>query len=270
MDLFSPADITAKAVEIWEKKAHAKMWDTFVSGILAWCYIALGAMFSITSISWLQNLPFGIVKVIAWLAFSLGLILVMVAWAELFTGNALLIISLFKRKITVYEFLRNLFLVYISNFVWALIIVGLLFVAKWYTLSGWIVGTTLANIGIHKLQYGFFQAFSLGILCNILVCLGVWLWYSGRSTTDKVFGIIFPVTAFVAAGFEHSVANMFYLPFTYLFKIFGFWAWTLDFSGVTLYTVFVKNLLPVTLGNIVGWAVFVGISYRYLYLRDTK
>ena len=270
MDLLSPAEITAKALDVWEKKAHAKFSTTFVSWLLAWMYIALWATFSITSISWLQNVPFGIMKIIAWLAFSLWLILVMIAWAELFTGNALLIIAWLKKKISLGDFFKNLVIVYLSNFIWALLIVFLLYVAQWHLLWNGIVWQTLANIGLHKLHYWFFQAFSLGILCNILVCLWVWLAYSGRSTADKVFGIVFPVTAFVACGFEHSVANMFYLPFTYVFKLIWFGAVAWDASSITLRTIFLGNLLPVTLGNFVWWAIFVGMLYRYLYQRTSK
>ncbi len=261
MDLLSPAEITAKALEIGEKKAHAPFSHTFVSWILWWMYIALWAMFSVTSIAWLQNSPFGLMKLVAWLSFSLGLILVMVAGAELFTGNALLIVAWFKKKISLWAFVKNLIVVYFSNFVWALLIVGLLYVAQWHLLSHGLVGQTLINIGVHKLQYGFFQAFSLGILCNILVCLWVWLAYSWRSTADKILGILFPVTAFVACGFEHSVANMFYLPFIYVAKLAGLITVPWDAASINLYTIVIKNLLPVTLGNFVWWAVFVGMLY---------
>lgn len=270
MDLLSPAEITAKALQIWEKKAHAKFSTTFISGILAWMYIAFGAAFSIVSISWLQNLPFGIMKIIAWLAFSLWLILVMIAWAELFTGNALLVVAWLQKKISLWSFLKNLIIVYFSNFVWALLIVFLLYLAQWHLLWTNIVGQTLFNIWIHKLHYGFFQALSLWILCNILVCLWVWLAYSGRSTADKVLGIIFPITAFVACWFEHSVANMFYLPFTYLLHITWFSTPTLVDSSVSFYAIFIGNLLPVTLGNVIWWALFVWFLYRFLYQRQTQ
>lgn len=269
IDHLSPAEITAKALSIWEKKAYASFWTTFVSALLAWMYIALGAAFSVLSISWLQNLPFGIVKVIAWLTFSLGLILVMVAWAELFTGNALLFIAYLKKKISVWAFFKNLSIVYFSNFIWALLIVFLLYIAQWHLLWSNIVGQTLFNIAVHKLHYWFFQAFSLGILCNILVCLWVWLAYSGRTTADKILGIIFPVTAFVACWFEHSVANMFYLPFMYLLHITWFTSPAMYDSSINFYSIFVGNLLPVTLGNIIWWAVFVGMLYRYLYERKS-
>ncbi|MDD3262684.1 MAG: formate/nitrite transporter family protein [Candidatus Absconditabacteria bacterium] len=268
MDALSPAEITAKAEEVGYKKANGKFSHTLVSGILAGMYIAFGAVFSITSISGLAgHIPFGIIKVIAGLAFSLGLILVMVAGAELFTGNALLIISWLNKKISGLQFIKNMILIWSSNFIGALIVVGLVYVGGWYFFGNGIIGETALNIGVHKLDYGFLQALSLGILCNILVCLGVWLAWSGRSTGDKVLGIIFPITAFVAGGFEHSVANMFYLPFAYLLKISGFVVENVDTAHLTLKYIFVNNLLPVTLGNIIGGMIFVGMAYWWLYGR---
>lgn len=266
MDALTPAEITAKADEVGYKKATGKFSHTLVSWILAGMYIAFGAVFSITSISGLAwTVPFGIIKIIAGLAFSLGLILVMIAGAELFTWNALLIISWLNKKNSGFQMIKNLMLIWCANFIGALIVVGLVYVWGWYLFGNGSIGETALNIGVHKLDYGFVQALSLGILCNILVCLGVWLAWSGRSTGDKVLGIIFPITAFVAWGFEHSVANMFYLPFAYLLKISGFMVENIDTAHLTLKYIFVNNLLPVTLGNIIGWAVFVGMAYWWLH-----
>lgn len=266
MDALTPAEITAKAEEVGYKKATGKFSHTLVSGILAGMYIAFGAVFSITSISGLAwTVPFGIIKFIAGLAFSLGLILVMIAGAELFTWNALLVIARLNKKISGLQMIKNLILIWVSNFIGALIVIGLVYVWWWYLFGNGVVWETALNIWVHKLDYGFMQALSLGILCNILVCLGVWLAWSGRSTGDKVLGILFPIIAFVAGWFEHSVANMFYLPFAYLLKISGFVVANIDMSHLTLKYIFVNNLLPVTLGNIIGWAVFVGMAYWRLY-----
>lgn len=266
MDALTPAEITAKAEEVGYKKATGKFSHTLVSGILAGMYIAFGAVFSITSISGLAwTVPFGIIKFIAGLAFSLGLILVMIAGAELFTWNALLVIARLNKRISGLQMIKNLILIWISNFIGALIVIGLVYVWWWYLFGNGVIWETAMNIGLHKLDYGFMQAVSLGILCNILVCLGVWLAWSGKSTGDKVLGIIFPIIAFVAGGFEHSVANMFYLPFAYLLKISGFAVANVDMSHLTLKYIFVNNLLPVTIGNIIGGAVFVGMAYWWLY-----
>jgi len=239
MDALTPAEITAKADEIGYKKANWKFSNTLVSGILAGMYISFGAVFSITSISGLAgNVPFGIVKIIAWLAFSLGLILVMVAGAELFTWNALLIISWLNKRISGLQITKNLILIWFSNFIGALIVILLVYVWWWYLFGDGIVWETVLNIWVHKLDYWFFQALSLWILCNILVCLGVWIAWSAKSVWDKVLWIIFPITAFVAWWFEHLVANMFYLPFAYLLKITGFAAETIDTTHLTLKYVF--------------------------------
>jgi formate transporter len=269
MDCLSPAEITARSEEVGYKKATGKMGHTIVAGILAGMFIAIGAVFSLTSIAGLAagHVPYGIIRFIAGLAFSLGLILVMVAGAELFTGNVMLVSSLLKKKISWLQLFKNWTIIWLANFVWALIVVALVYVGGWYTNGG--IGDLAMTVGLHKLDYGFMQAISLGILCNILVCLGVWLAWSGRSTADKVMGIIFPITAFVAGWFEHSVANMFYLPFAYVLKMGGVVAEGVDVSGLTLSNIFIHNLLPVTIGNIIWGAVFLSIAYRYLYSKKS-
>lgn len=268
MDALNPAEITSKADETGYKKANGKFTHTLISGILAGMYIAFGAVFSITTIAGLSWIvPFGIIKLLAWLAFSLGLILVMVAGAELFTWNALLVVTWLNKKITIGQFIKNLILIWGFNFIGALIVVGLVYIWWRYIFGNGIIWETILNIGVHKMDYWFMQAIALGILCNILVCLGVWLAWSGRSTGDKVLGIIFPITAFVAAGFEHVVANMFYLPMAYLLKITWFMVENIDATQLTLKNILLHNMLPVTIGNLIGGAVFVGMAYWSLYGR---
>ncbi|MDR2541262.1 MAG: formate/nitrite transporter family protein [Candidatus Peribacteria bacterium] len=140
----------------------------------------------------------------------------MIAGAELFTGDALMITAWLDKRISLGKWIKNLSLIWISNFIGALILIGLLFIAGWHTFNSGGITETILSLGIKKLHYGFLQAMSLGILCNILVCLGVRLARAGKRAVDKIAGIVFPVTAFVACGFEHSVANMFYLPYAYL------------------------------------------------------
>ncbi len=257
----NPVEITQKASDIGYKKANSKLIITIIGSILAGMYISLWWMFSITSISWLSWIvPFGIIKFIAWFAFSLWLILVMIAGAELFTGNTMLSIALLDRRIKILWYFKNLSLVYIANFIWSLIIVGLLYFWWRHLFGDGIIWSTLYNIWTHKLEYSFLQALSLWILCNILVCLGVWLAYSGKTVADKIMGIIFPITAFVAGWFEHSIANMFYLPFTYIMQKTGLWIESMN-SIVTISNIFTKNLIPVTIGNIIWWAFFVWFMY---------
>ncbi len=269
--MYSPKEVTKIAEQVGVYKASNPFFKTAFSSLLAGMFIALGAVFAVNSMTGLGGVvPFGIIKCIYGLTFSLGLILVMVAGAELFTGNALLVIALVKKKISVLTFLKNLFLVWVFNFVGALVIVGLVTAAKWYLGADSGIAILSLKMGIHKLEYGFLQAFSLGILCNILVCLGVWLSWAAKTVSWKILGIIFPVTAFVGAGFEHSVANMYYLSFAWILKYL--WLGT-DLHGISELTwsnIFVHNLLPVTLGNIVGGAVFVGLIYWFLYGREDK
>lgn len=253
-------DIVTVASEIWIKKTSNKFYKTAIGWILAGIYISFWAIFSINTIAWLNDIiPFGVVKLLSGITFSLGLILVMIAWAELFTGNALLWISFFNRKISFLRMIKNWGIVWLFNFIWAIIIITLLIIWWWAYFWEWLIWKTVINIWLHKLEYGFFQALSLWILCNILVCLWVWLAWKWKTVADKVLWIIFPITAFVAAGFEHSVANMFYLWYAYALK--RFWTGNIWLEALNLKNIFIWNLLPVTLWNIVWGFVFVGFLY---------
>jgi formate/nitrite transporter len=218
-------------------------------------------------------LPYGVIRVLAGLAFSLGLILVIVGGAELFTGNNLLAMAWASRRISTGAVMRNWAIVYAGNFVGALGTVILVVAAGQYAFGGGSVGATALDTAATKVGYGPLQAFVLGILCNGLVCLAVWLTYSARTTTDRILAIVPPIAAFVAMGFEHSVANMYFIPAGMLIRAVApdsFWASIdkvpadyamLDVAGL------VGNLVPVTLGNIVGGTVLVGAVYWLVYLR---
>lgn len=268
-DLLSPQEIAVKACDAGEKKAALGAGSTLLLAILAGAYIAFGAVFSAISITGMAgSWPYGFMKVMAGLTFSLGLILVVVGGAELFTGNNLMVISWFNRKITFVRMLRNWGIVYIGNFLGSLLIAALVFVSQIYTASSGDLGKTMLNLANMKVHYSFTQALVLGILCNFLVCLAVWLAFSSRTTSGKILSIVFPITAFIAAGFEHSVANMYILPVAILIKSFdpSFAAGTgLDLSTLTWGGFFIKNLLPVTIGNILGGAGFVGGIYALIY-----
>ena len=265
-EILSPAEITETSSAVGVEKTHKPWYKIAINGILAGMFIGIGAMFSINSISGLEALPYGAVKAISGLAFSIGLILVMVAGSELFTGDALIITSRLDKKNSLKERFKNLGIIWIANFVGALILIALLVGAKWYDFDHGGIADTILNLGVKKVHYGRWQALFLGILCNILVCLGVWLSWAGKRLSDKILGIIFPVTAFVACGFEHSVANMFYLPFAYVLKIMGFGGEGV--SDITLGNIFWGNLLPVSIGNLIGGAVFVGLLYWILYHKE--
>lgn len=269
IDLLSPQEIAVKACEVGEKKAALGAGTTLLLAILAGSYIAFGAVFSAISITGMAgSWPYGFMKVIAGLTFSLGLILVVVGGAELFTGNNLMFISWVNRKITFGKMMRNWGIVYLGNFIGSLLIAVLIFLSHTYTASSGELGKTMLNLANVKVHYPFIQAIVLGVLCNILVCLAVWLAFSSRTTGGKILAIIFPITAFIAAGFEHSVANMYILPVALLIKAFdpSFAASTgLDLATLSWTSFLIKNLIPVTIGNILGGAGFVGGMYALIY-----
>ena len=265
----SPQEMAEKAVEIAEKRSRLPILRMLLLAILAGAYIAFGAVFSAVSITGMSGVwPYGFMKVTAGVTFSLGLILVVVGGAELFTGNNLMVMAWINRKITLYALLRNWVVVYIGNFIGSLVIAVLVILAKLYTFDGGDLGKTMLNIANGKTHYSFLQAMSLGILCNILVCLAVWLTYSSRSTGGKIIAIVLPIAAFIAAGFEHSVANMYILPVGLLMRTFDptyVASLGIDLTNLTWNHFFFGNLLPVTLGNILGGSGFVGLLYALIY-----
>jgi formate/nitrite transporter len=222
------------------------------------------------------GLPFGVTRLLMGLVFSLGLILVVVGGAELFTGNNLIVMAWANGKVTGSSLLRNWVIVYLGNFIGSIGTVILMFLTRQYTFGANSIGITALRIGVAKVDLEIVQAIALGILCNALVCLAVWLTYSARSTMDKILAIIFPITAFVAAGFEHSIANMYFVPYALFVKDFdpGFVTTVADMvpglERLTWPAFLVNNLIPVTLGNIIGGAVLVAAVYWAIYLRPEK
>jgi formate/nitrite transporter len=207
------------------------------------------------------------------LVFCLGLILVVVGGAELFTGNNLIVMAWASGKVKGSAMLTNWVIVYFGNFAGAIGTVLLMFMTKQYTFGGGAVGVNALKIGVGKVDYSFAQAVALGILCNALVCLAVWLTFSARSTIDKIAAIIFPITAFVAAGFEHSIANMYFVPYALVIKNYDT-AFTASVSDkvtglhqLTWQAFIFNNLIPVTIGNIIGGAVLVAAVYWAIFLR---
>jgi formate/nitrite transporter FocA (FNT family) len=234
-DAFSPKDIAAKVQSIGVTKTRLPLLSLVMLSVLAGAFIGLGTMYSVI-IKADPTLGFAARQVFGGIAFSLGLILVVVAGAELFTGNNLLAMAWADGKISTREVLRNWVIVCAGNFVGATGLVAL----------------------------PFWTAFFKGILCNALVCMAVWMALAGRSIIDKAIAIIFPVSAFVAAGFEHSIANMFFIPMGMLLQLGG-----LDGSTVITWGGFLGNLVPVILGNIIGGSVLVGLVYFLIYRRVT-
>ncbi|MCP4359913.1 MAG: formate transporter FocA [Chloroflexi bacterium] len=266
--------MAGKAENAGVAKANLGKWRMLALAVLAGAFIALGAIFATTVTTGSSgHMSFGITKLAGGLVFSLGLILVVVAGAELFTGNNLIVMAWAGRKVSSRLLLRNWSIVYVGNFLGAVATALLLFVSQQYMSAGGQIGVNALNIANSKTGLGFVPALFLGILCNALVCLAVWLCMSARTTTDKILAIIFPITAFVAAGFEHSIANMYFISIGLFIKQWApesFWqaAGTTAASYPNLtWSAFFANLLPVTIGNIIGGAFLVGLAYWFIYLR---
>lgn len=274
IDALLPHEMAQRAEDIGVQKAESSTSATFTLAVLAGAFIALGAVFAtIVATGTTGALPFGVSRLLVGLVFCLGLILVIVGGAELFTGNNLIIMAWASRRVTTFCLLRNWAIVYVGNLVGALGTVILIFLTRQYTTAGGSVGMTVLSIADGKVNLGFLQAFVLGIMCNILVCLAVWLSYSARSTVDKIAAILFPITAFVAAGFEHSVANMYFIPIGLFIKQFDPTFATgsgLSLSKLTWGNFLISNLLPVTIGNIVGGSLFVAAVYWLVFLRRKR
>lgn len=276
VDAFMPAEMARRMENVGVNKSKLDYKTMFALAILAGAFIGCGAIFMTTVTTGLAaaGVPYGLVRLVGGAAFCLGLIAVVVAGAELFTGNNLIIMAFTSGKVTLSQLVHNWFHVYLGNFVGSILTVVIMFVCRQYTFSNGALGLNALALANAKCNLGFAQAFALGIMCNALVCLAVWLCSSARSTTDKILSILFPITAFVAAGFEHSIANMYFIPMGLFIKSGAdpaFWTaagkTAADFGGLTWGAFFLNNLLPVTLGNIIGGAVMVGMIYWFAYLR---
>jgi formate transporter FocA len=274
-DALLPAETARRAEAVGVTKAAMPVARLAVLSVLAGAFIALGAIFA-TVVTAGSGMPPGVARLLGGLVFSLGLILVVVAGAELFTGNTLVVIAAASRRVTVAQLLRSWTIVYIGNFVGALATTLLIYWSGTFESGTGAVGERALEVAATKTGLGFGEAILLGVLANSLVCLAVWMAMSARSVSDKILAIVFPVAAFVAAGFEHSIANMEFIPAGLFIKAWApqsFWdsvdAHTADYPTVTWGDFFVGNLLPVTIGNIVGGAVLVGLVYWFVYLRDS-
>jgi formate/nitrite transporter len=273
-DALLPQEMAEKSERIGAEKSRMPVLRLLTLAVLAGAFIALGAVFStLATVSAEGYLPYGLIRVLAGLTFSLGLILVVIGGAELFTGNNLMVMAWAGGKISLADMLRAWTLVYIGNFIGAVATAGMLFLAGVHGNGDAMAGVAALNIAEAKAALPFFQALMRGVLGNVLVCLAVWMCYSARTTTDRILSVVPPVTAFVALGFEHSVANMFILPYGLLIK--G-WAdpafWTAIHRSVESFEVLswgslLTNLVPVTIGNVIGGGVLVGAVYWSAYLR---
>ncbi|MFN0058481.1 MAG: formate/nitrite transporter family protein [Planctomycetota bacterium] len=264
IDALLPSEMAVRAEAVGVKKASMNGVSLLTLAVLAGAFISMGAVFSTTAMA-SKEVPWGWNRVLGGVVFSTGLILVVVGGAELFTGNTVMVMAWANRKISTAALLRNWTIVYVGNLIGALGSAGLVFLAGHHTLDHGAVGDLARRIAHAKCHAGFGELLARGVLGNAMVCLAVWLTFSARSPAARMLLIIPPITLFVAAGFEHSVANMYFIPSGYLIQE----SLAPDFPGVTI-AGFGKNLLAVTLGNCLGGGVLVWAVYGFIYLRPRR
>ncbi len=258
-DAYQPREIAQRVQNMGVAKARADAWTLLLLAILAGAFISMGALFYSIVVTG-SSIGFGLTRLVGGLCFCLGLILVVIGGAELFTGNNLLAMAWASKLIATRDVLRNWSLVYLGNVLGSIGTVALVLWADTGSLADGAVGDTLLIIAGAKAGLGFGEAFARGVLCNTLVCLAVWLAMGGHSVTDKILAVLFPISGFVAMGFEHSIANWFFLPYGLLVGAPD----AVSISGAA------QNLVAVTLGNIVGGTMLVAGVYWLAYLRAGK
>ena len=274
LDALMPDAIALAAENLGVKKANYDAATLFALAVLAGAFIALGGLFATVAMSGAEGmLPYGLTRLVGGLVFALGLILVIVGGAQLFTGDALMVMAWASGRVKTGRMLQVWTMVWIGNFAGAAGTALLVFLSGQYGFGHGAVGATALSFATAKTGLPATQAFFLGILCNVLVCLAVWLALGARSVTDKILAIVFPISAFVAAGFEHCVANMYFVPLGLLIEWgapASFWADLGRAAPAIPVGRFLLNLAAVTLGNWFGGAVLVGAVYWFIYRRPSR
>ena len=265
-DALGPAEIEAKAETLAEGKAGMAGAKCFVLAILAGAFIAFGATYFLVFLGD-SAVPFAAQRMVGGICFSLGLVLVLCCGAELFTGNMLMVTGLASGKIKLGGLVRNWVIVWLGNLVGSLIAVALIYWCGVGSMNGGAVGDAMVSVAVGKVTPDWLVLMAKGIMCNVMVCLAVWIGFSARTVVDKVLGIMLPISFFVAAGFEHCVANMFFLPTGLLMKSAGFGAAVAN-AGALDVTAILYNLSAATVGNIIG-GVLVGLAYWFVYARNS-
>ncbi|MDR0219170.1 MAG: formate transporter FocA [Enterobacteriaceae bacterium] len=275
-NLFPPAVMAQIADDNGVHKTNKKWVLTYLSTIMAGMFISIAFVFYITATTGTSAVPYGLAKLVGGICFSLGLMLVVIFGVDLFTSTVLTIVSKATGRITWSQMFKNWVNVYIGNLVGALFFVTLMWLSGQYAVANGSWGLNVLQVADHKMHHTFIEAVCLGILANLMVCLAVWMSYAGRSLIDKLFALILPISMFVASGFEHSIANMFLIPFGIVIKELApteFWEKTGitpdQFSQLTISNFITDNLIPVTLGNIIGGSILVGLVYWFMYLRGS-
>jgi len=276
----TPSEITEATIQTGIKKSKMTIVNMVILGILAGAFIAFAAEGSNMAAFNLFAKPetYGLGKVLAGAVFGTGLMLVLIAGGELFTGNTMIIASVLEKKVSIKAMLKNWFFVYVGNFIGSIFIAYMMNKSGLFSSGDNMLGAVTIKIAAYKVGLTFMQAFFLGIMCNWLVCLGVWMAYGAKDMTGKIFAIFFPIWLFITSGFEHSVANMYYIPAGIMAKDNKTLADAAAVLGVTPEKLshlnwdmfFTHNLIPVTLGNIVGGGIFVAAVYWYVYIGSNK
>ncbi|SNT02276.1 formate/nitrite transporter [Anaerovirgula multivorans] len=276
-NFLTPAEIASSTVEVSMKKVKLSTIQMLLLGMLAGAFIAFAAEGSNMAAFNLfaKAETYGLGKALAGAIFGTGLMLVLLAGGELFTGNTLIVVGVLQGKIKISKMLRNWFFVYLGNLIGSVFIAYMMVQAGLFNSGANGLGAITIKIASYKVGLSFMPAFYLGIMCNWLVCLAVWMSYGAKDVVGKIFAIFFPIWLFITSGFEHSIANMYYIPAGILAKTNPTWTEASQLTAEQLSklnwgTFFVNNLIPVTLGNIIGGVLFVGGIYWYVYLKNKK
>ncbi|CDL87389.1 formate transporter FocA [Xenorhabdus cabanillasii] len=276
-NLYPPAVMAQIADDSGVYKVNKQLAITYLSAIMAGVFISIAFVFYITATTGTFSIPYGLAKLTGGICFSLGLMLVIIFGVDLFTSTVLTIVSKATGRITWSQMFKNWINVYIGNLIGTLFFVTLMWHSGQYAVANGFWGLNVLQVADHKMHHTFIEALCLGILANLMVCLAVWMSYAGRSLIDKLFALILPISMFVASGFEHSIANMFLIPFGIVIKEFApaeFWekvgTTPEQFPQLTVSNFITDNLLPVTIGNIIGGSILVGLTYWFIYLRGRR
>ncbi|OVZ82520.1 formate transporter FocA [Yersinia kristensenii] len=274
-DLRLPVDMAKLAEQVGIYKATKNPATTFYLAITAGVFISIAFVFYITATTGSAGVAYGLAKLVGGLCFSLGLILVIICGADLFTSTVLIVVAKASGKINWWQLIANWINVYFGNLIGALFFVALIWFAGQHTVANGLWGLNVLQTADHKMHHTFVEAVCLGILANLMVCLAVWMSYSGHTLTDKIVVMLLPIGMFVASGFEHSIANMFLIPLAIVIRDFAspeFWhsinAVPDQFPSLTMSNFIIDNLIPVTIGNIIGGGLLVGLTYWIIYLRN--
>lgn len=269
MEDLKPKEILEKLVEIGKNKMNLSIFKMLILSFLAGVYISIGGEVY-TMITQDIKIGTGFSQFFGGSVFSVGLILVIITGAELFTGNNLILVTILKKEEKIIKLIKNWFFVFIGNLIGSIFYAYLIYISKIYQFNSYSWGIKAITIANNKVNMNFLEAFSRGILCNILVCLAVLMAIGAKNYISKIFSIYFPIMAFVASGFEHSVANMYFIPIGIFLKndINLIKLINIDLSNLNFTNFFIKNLIPVTLGNIVGGSLLIGLLYYFAYLKE--